>query len=292
MEERKIAVRTSLAGMLLNIILAILKYTAGILAGSAALISDAVDSASDIFSNIIVLIGIRASSKSEDNIHQYGHERLECVAAMVIAIILGVTGIGIGYAGVQKIISGLAGNLAAPGYLAVLIAAVAITAKIFMFRYVKGVAIKIGSSVLIADAYHHRSDALSSISSLVGVTGAILGFPILDPIASLVICGLILKSAFDIAKDAFSKMVDTSCDAEMLQGFESTILHSPDVIAIDMLKTRKFASKVYVDLEISVCATISLISAHQIAERVHDSLEQSYPEIKHCMVHVNPYNAE
>ena len=138
-------------------------------------------------------------------------------------------------------------------------------------------------------AWHHRSDALSSIGSLVGIGGAMLGLPILDPIASLVICVMIIKAAIDILKDALDKMIDSSCDEDTTERFKECIMGVEGVKRIDVLKTRMFSSKIYVDLEISVDSKLTLLESHNISENVHDALEENFPKIKHCMVHVNPY---
>ena len=144
----------------------------------------------------------------------------------------------------------------------------------------------------MADAWHHRSDAFSSVGSFIGIGAAKLGFPIMDPLASLIICLFILKVAFDISKDALNKMTDTSCSDEFIQEVHDFISAQPDVKNIDLLNTRQFGNKVYIDLEIAVDRNMSLINAHNIAERVHAAVEQQFPNVKHIMIHVNPDKAD
>lgn len=140
----------------------------------------------------------------------------------------------------------------------------------------------------MADAWHHRSDALSSVGSFAGILGARMGYPILDPIASVIICGFILKAAFEIFMDSINKMTDAACDEEVIKEIKNIILNQKGVIKIDQLKTRLFGDKIYVDVEIQVNGDISLREAHDIAHNVHDSIEEHFPKVKHCMVHVNP----
>ena len=157
-----------------------------------------------------------------------------------------------------------------------------------MFWYTRAAAKKIDSGALMADAWHHRSDALSSVGSFAGILGARMGYPILDPIASVIICGFILKAAFEIFMDSINKMTDASCDDEVIEKIKNLTLAQNGVIKIDQLKTRLFGDKIYVDVEIQVDGDILLREAHEIAHNVHDAIENNIPKVKHCMVHVNP----
>lgn len=284
------AIRVSTVSIIWNLVLSALKLFAGIIANSGAMISDAVHSASDVFSSFIVMIGVRISSKESDKDHPYGHERLECVAAIVLALILSLTGLGIGYSTIKSLFSAEKGTtLVVPGMLALVAAIVSILAKEAMFWYTRYYAHRIDSGALMADAWHHRSDALSSVGALIGIGGARLGFPILEPIASLFICLFIEKAAFDIFKDAIDKMVDKSCDEAFEEEIRTFARSQEGVLGIDLLHTRVFGNKIYVDLEISADGNRPLNETHAIAERVHDAIEQKWPKIKHIMVHVNPY---
>ena len=167
---------------------------------------------------------------------------------------------------------------------------VSIVVKEWMYWYTRSAAKKIHSDALMADAWHHRSDSLSSIGALVGIAFAMGGFPIMDSVASVVICLFIVKAAVDIFRDAVNKMVDRSCDQETLEKMSQLILAQPGVEGLDLLQTRLFGAKIYVDAEIAVQADLPLRQAHAIAAAVHDAMEEAFPMVKHCMVHVNPAN--
>lgn len=284
----QVAMKVSTISIVANFILTVLKLLAGVIAHSGAMISDAIHSASDVFSTIVVIIGIKISRKESDKDHPYGHERLECVAAIVLATILAATGLGIGYSAVTKILAGNYEKLAVPGILALVAAIVSIIVKEAMYQYTKVYARKIDSSALMADAWHHRSDALSSVGALIGIAGARMGFPILDPVASAVICIFIEKAAYDIFMDAVDKMVDKACDEETETALRECATRQEGVLGIDLLHTRVFGNKIYVDIEIEADGELTLTKAHAIAERVHDAIEKNFPKVKHIMVHVNP----
>lgn len=286
-EFEKTAIRVSLVSVVWNLILSVFKLIAGFVAHSGAMISDAVHSASDVFSSIIVMIGVRISGKASDKDHPYGHERMECVAAIVLATVLAGTGVGIGYAAVKTLLDGeYASEI--PGMLALIAAVVSILVKEAMFWYTRYYAKKIVSSAVMADAWHHRSDALSSVGALIGIGGARLGFPIMEPLASVVICIFIEKAAFDIFKDAIDKMVDKACDEQTEEALRNCALNTKGVERVDLLKTRIFGNKVYVEMEIGADENLSLKDSHAIAENVHDAIEQGWPKIKHILIHVNP----
>ena len=287
-DSQRIANRVSLSSIVGNILLSILKALAGIFGHSAALISDAVHSASDIVSTIIVMVGMHCSAKEADADHEYGHERIECIAAILLAVILAITGVGIGISGVKTIVSASYRSIQSPGLLALIAAAVSIVVKEIMFQYTRAAAKRIQSTSLMADAWHHRSDALSSIGSLLGVLGARLGWGICDPIASLIICLFIFKAALDIFKDAVRKVTDTSCSPDVEQQMRDAALSVPGALRVDSLRTRQFGSKLYVDMEVAADGNLTLYESHHIAEAVHDKLEHDFPAVKHCMVHMNP----
>ncbi len=290
--ETQLAYRVSVQTILLNIILSVGKLIAGLVAHSGAMLSDAVHSASDVLSTILVIVGVRMAGKQSDANHEYGHERMECVVAILLSVMLLLTGLGIGGVGIQKILNSTSHPIQAPGMLALWAAIVSIVVKEGMFWYTRAAAKKINSGALMADAWHHRSDALSSIGSFAGILGARLGYPILDPIASLIICLFIVKVSVDIFKDAIDKMVDKSCSKQVENEIRSLVCSQDGVRRLDLLQTRMFGNKIYVDLEISADASQSLEQAHQIAERVHQMVEQNFPAVKHCMVHVNPYRPQ
>ncbi|MBQ9635033.1 MAG: cation transporter, partial [Acidaminococcaceae bacterium] len=264
------------------------KLAAGLLGHSAAMVSDAIHSASDVFATFIVMAGIRISSRASDEDHQYGHERLECVASILLAVILALTGLGIGYAGIDKILNPDAEALTVPTLLPLVAAIVSIVVKEAMYWYTRHYALMLQSDALMADAWHHRSDALSSIGSFIGVLGARMGFPLLDPIASVVICLMILQAGYEIFTGAIDKMVDKACSKEEEDSMRSKIVSIPGVEHIDLLHTRQFGSRIFVDVEVSAADNLTLLQSHQIAEDIHHSIEKDFPNVKHCMVHINP----
>lgn len=286
-EFQAIANKVSLITIVGNVILSALKLLAGIFAHSSAMISDAIHSASDVFSTVVVMIGVKLASKQPDKEHPYGHERMECVAAIVLAMVLFITGLGIGTDALQTILNGNYHQLQAPGMLALVAAIISIISKEAMYWYTRYYARRIDSGALMADAWHHRSDALSSIGALVGIGGAMIGFPVMDAVASLVIFVFIVKAAYDIFKDAMDKMVDHSCDEETEKQIYDCVMKNKEVLGIDMLHTRIFGNKIYVDVEILLDGNYTLHKAHDIAEDIHDDIEQNFPKVKHIMVHVN-----
>ncbi|MBO5104552.1 MAG: cation transporter [Ruminococcus sp.] len=284
----KTAVRVSVVSIVGNIVLSVLKMLAGILAHSGAMVSDAVHSASDVFSSIIVIIGVKISAKDSDREHPYGHERMECVASIVLAVILLVTGLFIGADALKTITGGNFSEIKAPELFALIMAVVSIIVKELMFWYTRYYAKKLDSGAIMADAWHHRSDALSSVGALIGIAGARMGFPVLEPVASLVICIFIAKASVDIFRDAMNKMVDRSCDEETEEKMRECVLAQEGVKGIDLLRTRIFGNKIYADIEINADGNKTLSEGHEIAENVHSAIEHEFPKVKHIMVHVNP----
>ena len=254
-KEEKIAMRVSRNSIAANFLLSAAKLAAGLAGHSGAMVSDAIHSASDVLSTIVVMVGVKVSSRESDKNHQYGHERLESVAALILAVVLAATGFGIGYNGLRTIIAGTeGGRFTVPTLLPLAAAVVSILVKEGMYWYTIRAAAAIRSDALRADAWHHRSDALSSVGSFIGILGARMGYPIMDSVEA--IAGV----------------------AKRQQGVQR----------LDDIKTRMFGNKIYVDIEISVAGEMSLWEAHGIAEKVHGQVEENFPSVKHCMVHVNP----
>lgn len=288
--DERIALRVSRNSIVVNLILSLLKLLTGLIGHSGAMISDAVHSASDVFSTVVVIIGVRMASRESDKKHQYGHERMESVASILLAAVLAVTGLGIGYQGIRTIISGTEGaGITVPTMLPLIAAILSIFVKEGMYWYTIRAAKQIRSEALKADAWHHRSDALSSVGSFIGILGAKMGFPILDPVASVIICVFILKAVYDIFMDAVGKMMDEACDDKTVEAICDVAGRQPGVLRLDDVKTRTFGNKAYVDIEISVDGSMTLWEAHEIAELVHEQVEIHFTDVKHCMVHVNPY---
>lgn len=292
MSEKKIIRRLSVIGIAGNIVLVAFKLYAGIVGRSAAMVSDAVHSLSDVFATLVAYIGILLSRRVADKGHPYGHDRIECVASLILGVVLLATGCGIGWGGVKTIAAGNYEQIAIPSTIALVAAVVSIVTKESMFWYTRYYAKKLNSSAFMADAWHHRSDALSSVGSLIGIGGAMLGAPVLEPIACVVICLCILKVAVDILRDALSRMTDSACAADFEAELGSFITNQQGVVRLDRLQTRKFGNKAYIDAEIAVDGELTLTNAHEIADRVHDAVEARYPDIKHIMIHENPAEEE
>jgi cation diffusion facilitator family transporter len=200
----------------------------------------------------------------------------------------GSAGIAIGKEALVSILDGSYRTAVSPGVLALAAAIVSIVVKEALFWYTLLNAKKIRSGALKAEAWHHRSDALSSIGALIGIVGARAGFPVLDPLASVVICAFIGKAAFDIFRDAVDKMVDHSCDEDTEDAIRLCALRQDAVARIDLLRTREFGNRIYIEMEIAVDGDLPLRQAHAVAEKVHDEIEKRFPKVKHIMIHVNP----
>lgn len=288
--NEKIAIKVSVISIILNCLLTLIKFISGVISKSSVMISDSVHSLSDVLSTFVVIIGVKISNKKADSDHPYGHERIECVSAIILSGMLFIIGALIGINGIKNVTN--SSNLVMPGVLALIASIISIISKEAMYQYTIRVSKKINSAALKADAWHHRSDALSSIGSFIGILGSRLGFKIFDPLASVIISLCIIKVSIDIFKDAIDKMVDKSCDKEVIDKVISVIEKNESVKNIDDIKTRQFGNKAYVDVEISVDENLLLKDAHKVAEEIHNSVENEINIVKHCMVHVNPYEVK
>lgn len=288
--ELTIIYQTSTKTLVGNLILAMIKLAAGIFGFSKALVSDAIHSLSDVFSTMIVMIGLTIAKKDADKNHPYGHEKFESVASIILSMILFFTAGILGYYGILSLIQFFNGTLIIlrPTYLALSVAVISIVSKESMYWYTRYYAKKVKSTAMMADAWHHRSDALSSIGSFVGIGFAMLGYLYFDAIASILISLIVLKVALKIMIKAIDQIVDKAPDKKVMKEIETLISKQKGVLGIDVLNIRMHVEKLYVDVEISVDGSLSLIDAHRIAENVHNSIETSFEEVKHCMVHVNP----
>lgn len=286
MDSQKIANRVGKVTIIWNVILSVAKFIAGIIGKSSAMISDSVHSLSDVISTIVAMIGIKIANKTSDDDHQYGHEKYECIASILLAFILFVTGISIALKGFEKFISG---ENIEPTYIALLAAIISIIIKELMYRYTIYYGNKINSVALKADAHHHRSDALSSIGAAIGIITSMTGFIYGDIIASFIIAIIICIEAVNIFKESMDKLVDKACDKSIITNIENIINNINGVENIDRLRTRQFGSKIYIDVDIAVNGDLKLTQAHDIAENVHDAIEHKIEDCKHIMVHVNPY---
>lgn len=290
--ESDIIVKTSFKIMILNAFLAVIKIIAGILGNSMAIISDAVNSISDVLTNIVVVISGKFSRKGIDKDHPYGHEKYESMVAVLLGVAIVVTAFEIGREAVEALYNYFVNDvdITQPKLVALIVAAVTIIIKEFMFHFTKRNAKKAKSSALFAQALDHRSDELASFGALLGIGGAMLGYVYFEPIASLIICLFVARIGFKIIKSGISQVVDESADEDTIKQIREIILKHEEVIAIDELRTRQFGMKLYVDLEICLDGKLSLTKAHEIAELIHEEVEFQNEEVIHCMIHVNPGN--
>lgn len=290
-QNEKIAMKVSFTSLICNAILSVFKLVAGVVGLSYAMIADAIHSFSDVFTTIIVIIGVKISSKKADKEHPYGHDRFECIAALLLSIMLFAVGAFIGYSALEKLISGKYAEAELPKAIALIAAVVSILEQFVMFVITKMAANKTKSGALKADAWHHLSDSLSSIGSFAGILGAMLGVKVLDVIAGFIICILILKVSIDIFLDSVNKLIDKSASEEMQNKIKELVKSVDGVMKIDRLRTRQFGNNmIYVDLEIACDGELKLKDAHKIAQTVHDKMENEITEVKHCLVHINPYD--
>lgn len=285
MDKIKVAKRVTLVSIIGNILLSLIKISAGIIGNSSAMIADGIHSVSDIFTSVIAFFGVKFSAKDEDKDHQYGHEKIELVVSKILSLILLGTGVMIAYNAVNAIINGV---YVKPGYIAAYAAILSIVFKEWMYQYTIKGAREIQSNSLKVDAWHHRTDSLSSVAALIGITGAIFGYSILEPLASIIIALFIIKVAVEIYIDSVKGLIDTSAPEEMIEKIQGIVYEVDGVLAIDLLKTRLHGNRIYVDIEISANGSLTLDQSHAIAKKVHDSVEQNIEEVKHCMVHCNP----
>ncbi len=297
-KDNKSAIRiinkVAIVTIIVNLVLAVGKFLAGIFGNSTAMISDAVHSSSDVLSTLIVLIGARIAVKNEDRDHNYGHDKFESIASILLAMLLFATALGLGYSGIKDIISATKdnGEYVKPTLVALIAAIVSIVVKEGMYWYTIFYAKKLDSQALKADAWHHRSDAFSSIAGFVGILGAMLGVYVLEGIATILIALLIVKVSYDIVKIVIRQLTDHAAPDDLVSKIYKTINDDEDVKNVDLLKTRISGSIIYVEAEIAVDSSLNIVEAHDIAQRVHDKIESTYEEVRHIVIHVNPYYAD
>lgn len=287
----KEATRVEIIGLVTNLSLFVFKLFAGIVGKSGAMISDALHTGSDCFADIIAIIGLQLSKKEMDESHQYGHEKIECLFTAILGIILLTVAYEVGseaVVGIYKTLKGTAEAIAVPGAIALAAAIVSIVSKEILFQYVNMRAKILKSPTLKATAWHHRSDSLSSIGALVGIAGAMLGFPILDAIASLVICLIVLKIGAEVLINSINNLLDAAAPKEIIEEIQKVCAEVDGVQKLVKVQTRQFGNKYYADVTIEVDPDISVRAGHAIADKVHDEMESEFPEIKHIYVHVDP----
>ena len=289
--EREIF-KVTIVGTMANVVLLIFKFVAGIVGHSAAMIADAVHSLSDFVTDIIVIIFVRISAMPADSSHDYGHGKFETLATAIIGIVLVCVGAGIMVDGISDVISVLKGEtLPAPGKIALLAAAVSIAVKEIIYRYTIAKGKQLDAQVVVANAWHHRSDALSSVGTLVGIGGAIIGgtkWHVLDPIAAVVVSLFIIKVAIEILKTSMDELLEHSLPDSLEKEMEEIILSVDGVESPHHLRTRRMGNSLSIEVHIRMDGDMSLMQAHQITTHVEQKLKQRFGEGINLTIHTEP----
>ena len=292
MNREKQIFRVTLLGSVANLLLVVFKFIAGIVGHSAAMIADAVHSLSDFITDIIVIIFVAISGKPEDSDHSYGHGKYETLATAVIGIILFFVGVGILISGIKAIVGALQGEpLQAPSLLALIAAVISIVVKEALYRYTVKRGKALDSSSVVANAWHHRSDALSSIGTAIGIGGAVfLGeqWRILDPIAAVVVSIFIVKVAVELIKPCIDELVERSLPEEVEQRIHALILQSPQVSSPHHLRTRRIGSYIAIEVHIRMDGSLTLSEAHSVASDIEKRLKAEFGDSTHIGIHMEP----
>ena len=284
--------RVTWIGSLVNFLLMAFKFVAGIVGHSSALVADAVHSLSDFATDIVVIVFVRISGKPEDEDHRYGHGKYETLATAIIGLALFAVGIGLLVGGATKVADVINGAiLPAPSMIALIAAAVSIVSKEILYRYTVRVGKNLNSQAVVANAWHHRSDAFSSIGTLVGVGGAIfLGekWRVLDPIAAIVVSTFIIKVAFDLIKPCIDELLERSLPAETEKQILDIITSFPEVSSPHHLRTRRIGNHIAIEVHIRMDGQISLEDAHTVATEVERCLKEEFGPDTHIGIHMEP----
>lgn len=289
--ERKIY-QVTIYGSLVNIALVILKFIAGFLGQSAAMIADAVHSLSDLITDLIVIVFVRLSSKPQDKGHDYGHGKYETLATLLVGVALLAVGGGILKNGIDAIRIYLSGGaLSSPGWIALIAALLSIVSKEILFRYTNRVGRKLDSPAVIANAWHHRSDALSSIGTGIGIGGAILlgeQWRVLDPLAAVIVSLFILKVALYMVKPCIDELLEKSLPDEVEQAISEQVLSFPEVSELHHLRTRRIGSYYALEMHVRMDGNLSLHDAHAVTVLIEKKLRAMYGENTIINIHVEP----
>lgn len=278
--------RVSIIGIIVNIVLTIIKAVIGLLAGSTALVADAFHSASDLFSTVVVMQGLKIAYQPPDESHPYGHHRAESITSKILAIILMITAIGIGYESYKVLINPA---INPPQSFAIYTAFLSIIVKEAMYRHTYKVGKELNSPALIADAWHHRSDAFSSIAAVIGIAGALLGYTIMDPLVGIIVAILILRTGISIYIDAIKVLMDTSPPKKVFDIIDKAARKAEGVKDIQDIKVRQYGPKYFVDIKICVDPDITVEAGHAIAGKAKHFIINSELDILDVLVHVNPF---
>lgn len=279
--------KVTIISILLNIGLTVIKVIAGILGNSTAIIADGLHSASDIITSIGILIGNRISRKPRDDEHQYGHEKSESLVSFILASVLIIVALKLGYDGVKNLIN--INKIIKPTMLPLIVSLISIGVKEYQYQITIKVAKKTNSSSLRADAWHHRSDAFSSIAAFIGIGGAILGFKRLDPIASIIVALVVVKVGIDILKSSCDELMDSSISKADINKIKSLVENDEKICGIKDFKSRKYGSVAYIDMSIFIDNNKTLEEAHNIADNLENDIISKLSYIKEINIHTEPY---
>jgi len=292
-ERSGTAVRVTTNGMIVNIILTLFKFIAGILGNSAAMIADAIHSFSDFITDIVVIVGIKVAGKPADNNHHYGHGKIETLCAAFVGIVLFIIGVEIFLGGLSKILLVInGGKLEQPGMIALIAAVFSILTKEWLYRYTLNYANNLKSDAMVANAWHHRSDAFSSVGTMLGIGGAIvLGgkWAILDPIAAVILSFFIFKVAFDITYQNTNELTEAAPSKDVIEDIQHIIVSTDGVKDFHKLKTRRVGNNIATDVHIQVDMNLSLVEAHDICTEVENRFREKYGNDSILYIHCEPY---
>lgn len=291
--RKKAVVRITLVGSVVNLALLTLKFVAGILGRSSAMIADAVHSLSDFVTDIIVLVFIRISSKPRDESHKYGHGKYETLATVIIGLVLCLVGLKLMWDGGNKVYGFFfkGEQLSSPGYIALIAALVSIAVKEILFRYTVIVGRRENSQSVIANAWHHRSDAFSSLGTALGIGGAILLGPnwaVLDPIAAVVVSVFIVKVALELLIPAINELLEKSLPADVEAEILNTIMMTPGVSDPHNLRTRRIGNNYAIEIHIRVDGAMPICDAHDLTKLIETRLRERFGQDTHVNIHVEP----
>lgn len=292
-EREKKIYRITFIGSIVNFMLLAFKFVAGVLGHSSAMIADAVHSLSDFITDVIVIVFVKIAGKPVDDDHAYGHGKYETLASVIVGIILGIVGVGLAWNGIEKTIGFFKGEpIESPTYLALAAAVISIIAKESLYRYTVSAGKDLNSPALVANAWHHRSDALTSVATLIGIGGALLLGPhwsVLDPLAAVVVSGFIVKAAFSLMKPGIDELLEKSLPEDQIAEIASIIGSVPGVIAFHRLRTRRIGANIAIDTHVKMDGGISLRNAHEIANEIERLLKNKYGAATYIGIHMEPF---
>lgn len=268
-----------------NVILTIVKAIAGVASGSAALVADAIHSGSDVLSTVVVLYGLKIAQRPPDEKHPYGHGRAEAVAAKVLSLMLIFVGLEMMVSAGKSIFSG---TTTVPGAIALWAAVLSILTKEIMYRYTVAVGKRINSQALIADAWHHRSDAFSSVASFAGILLARSGYPVLDPVVAVVVALFVIRVGWNIFSSAVDEMMDAQVDGSIIDSVAEAANELDAVLGVGELRVHRYGAELHVDLKVKASSDLTLIQGHELAHEVEKSITKALPNASHIDVHVEP----